>query len=167
MNISCFGGCWCDEEYYNEVYNFVKNKLNRKDIKLITGGTVGVMDAIGKAATENKIDVIGVVLKKWEEYLNKYNNDVVLFNDEDEQGRVKYMLENADAFIVFDGDLGTYEEMFSAWLDARFTSKKIYVLGKDMQDSIKYLLDKNYIFEDCRDNLIFTNYEEFDINNIL
>jgi len=161
MNISCFGGCWADEEYYNEVYKFIKLNFKNKEVKLITGGTVGVMEAIGKAAHENQIEVVGVSLKKWESYLNKYNTKVILFNDEDEQGRVKYMLDNADAFIVFDGDLGTYEEIFSAWLHARFKNKKIYILGKEMQDSIGYLLEKNYIFKDCRDNLVFCDYDNF------
>ena len=159
MNISCFGGCWADDKYYNEVYRFIKDK----NIKLITGGTVGVMEAIGKGAYENNIEIIGVVLKKWENYLNKYNTEVVLFDDNDEQGRVKYMLDNSDAFIVFDGDLGTYEEMFSAWLHSRDTNKKIYIIGKEMQDSINYLLEKNYIFRDCRDNLIFCNYNNFEL----
>jgi len=161
MNISCFGGCWADDKYYAEVYNFIKSVFKDKKVKLITGGTIGVMDAIGKGASENNIQVIGVSLEKWKNYLNKYNTEVVLFDDANEQGRVRYMLDNADAFIVFDGDLGTYEEMFSAWLHSRFTNKKIYVLGKEMQDSISYLLNKNYIFKDCRDNIVFCNYNNF------
>lgn len=163
MNISCFGGCWCDEKYGEEVYNFIKTVFRNKDVKLITGGTIGVMEAIGRGARENNIEVIGVSLRQWENYLNKYNTEVVLFDDEDEQGRVRYMLDNADAFIVFDGDLGTYEEMFSAWFHARFANKKIYILGKEMRDSITYLLDKNYIFKDCRDNLILCDYNNFKI----
>ena len=161
MNISCFGGCWSDDKYYNEVYNFIKSTFKNKNVKILIGGTVGVMDAIGKAANEINVEVIGVSLKKWKDYLSKYNTKVVLFDDENEQDRVKYMLDNADAFIVFDGDLGTYEEMFSAWLHSRFEKKKIYILGKEMQDSINYLLEKNYIFKDCRDNLIFCDYETF------
>lgn len=161
MNISIFGGCWCSEDYYKEVYDFTKAKLNNKDYHIITGGTIGIMEAVAKGAFENHIEVTGVLLKKYEEYICDFNTNNIILNDELE--RVKYVMDNSDVFIVLDGDIGTYEEFFIVLKYADDINKKIYILGEKMKQALDYLFDNNILYPDSKDKLIYSTFEDFNL----
>lgn len=99
MNVVIFGGSYCSENYFNKVYNFVKNNIKIRDCCIINGGTIGTMEAICKGAKESNIKTIGVVLKKWKKYVNKYVDKVEFYDNEVD--RLSYMIKQRRYVYLF------------------------------------------------------------------
>lgn len=163
MNIVFFGGSYCTDEYYDKVYKFCKkNFKNKKDkYKIITGATIGVMDAVSKAASEEVLHTSGVVLAKWKDYVNEYNSEVHYFDNE--LDRLVYMIKNGDIFICFDGDIGTLTELFPTWLYVSDTNKKLYLFGENIKDTIKYMYSNNYIKKESKEYINFVDIDTFEL----
>lgn len=142
MNIVIFGACECTKEYYERVYDFVKNNINGKKHSIINGGTIGTMEAVSKAAKESSIHNTGAVLNRWSEYINKYVDDVKLFDFE--LDRIGYMVKNGDVFVCLDGDIGTMAELFPTWIYVMDYNKPLYLVGENLTDTLNYMYDKKY-----------------------
>lgn len=143
MNIAVFGGCYENKEYEERVYKLIKEKTINKDNNIISCGTIGTIGAVCKAANENGLKNIAVSLKKWEKYINEYVDEKYIFENELE--RLKYVTDTADCYIVFDGDIGTLEELFVILVLAEDSNKPIYILGENILQSINLLIERGVI----------------------
>ncbi len=161
MNISVFGDCYCSDDEYNKIYEFAKNKLKGKDIKIINCATIGTVEAISKGAKENNVETIGASLDKWVKYINEYVDELHIFNNE--MDRMKYVYDNSDMFLIFDGDLGTKEELFIVLQITENLDKKIYVLGEKIKEFLEYCFKNRHLSEEYKKYIIYSNYNEFNI----
>jgi predicted Rossmann-fold nucleotide-binding protein len=159
MNIAFFAGSTCTNEYNNEIYQILSDKFksNVNIDCIITGGTIGIMEAISKASFENNIYTIGISNSKWEEYVNKYNSNYELYDDELE--RTKQMLSRADIYICLDGGIGTLSELFLALELCINFNKKMYVCDEKIQKLILYV-SENIDKIEIGQKIIFKKLEE-------
>ena len=114
MNICVYGAASkiISDVYINETYK-LGAKLAQRGHKLVFGGGgAGVMGAVAKGVFDNNGDSIGVVP-------TFFNIDGILFDSctkmirtETMRERKKAMEDNADAFIVAPGGIGTFDEFF-------------------------------------------------------
>lgn len=145
MNIAVFGACYPDEKYEEKIYNLFKKNFVNKDINILTCGTVGTIEKVCKATSENGLKNIATSLRKWEKYLNKYIDEVHLFDNE--LDRLKYITDKSDMYIVLDGDIGTFEELIVVLVLAEDTDKPIYVFSRKFKQAIDVLIERETITE--------------------
>lgn len=165
MIISIFGGSECNREYYDKVYNFALNKLSDPNITIINGSCMGTMEAVAKAAKINKVKVIGTNIHKWDDCINKYNSELIYFDNE--LLRLNYILDKSDIFIILDGNIGTLEEFFISWLYCTDHNKKIIITSKKQNDLVNYLINNNFIKEEYRKCISYIELEDLDIGRLL
>lgn len=145
MNIAVFGACYPDKENEKKIYKLFKKEFVNKNINIFTCGTVGTIEAVCKATSENGLKNIATSLTKWKKYLNKYINEIHLFDNE--LDRLKYITDISDMYIVLDGDIGTFEEFFVVLQLVEDVSKPIYLLGTKIKDAINILIKEGTITE--------------------
>lgn len=158
MNIVFFGGNKITEEYFNEIYITLKEVFKNKKHNIIAGGTCGTMEAVAKAAKENNLHTIGILLDKWKSYLNAYNDEIELFASETE--RLHSMISKGDIYVCLDGELGTFAELFPTLMEIEDNNKKLYIAGKKMQKLLDMLIEEGYLAKYIRDNVEYIELEE-------
>ncbi|MBE5821660.1 MAG: hypothetical protein E7311_03605 [Clostridiales bacterium] len=155
LNIAVFGGCYPDKEYEEKVYNLFKEKFINKDINIITCGTVGTIEAVCKATKENGLKNIATSLNKWENYINKYIDETHLFDNE--LDRLKYITNISDMYIVLDGDIGTFEELFVVLEITQDIDKPIYLLGNKVKNALDMLIANEVITDKVLDRFMYVD----------
>lgn len=113
--IAIFGSSDCKEnsEEYKSAEALGKY-LSEKGYNIMTGGYLGVMEAGLKGASHTNVKRIGVVSEFFKDREpNKYATEVVKVKDYCD--RLHYMINNADAYIIFPGGTGTLLELASVW----------------------------------------------------
>lgn len=159
MNIVIYGGRNCDKGYYEEIYKFIKKEFKDKSYHIITGGTSGVMDAVSKASSENSIKTTGVTLTSYKGLINKYVEETIEFDNEFD--RMKYITEIGDIFLVFDGDIGTLEELFLTWTYVINRNKTIYIMSKKTSELINFMFENNNLTNEYKKYVKSTTMDEF------
>ena len=101
------------DDIYKEEAKKVGNLLAKKGIRLVYGGgNMGLMGVLSNSAINSGGDVYGVItnhLIEIEKRNDSLNNIKIV---ETMHERKIEMYNNADAFLIFPGGIGTLEEIF-------------------------------------------------------
>lgn len=118
---------------YMELATQTGQIIARSGYRLIYGGgTLGLMGAAAKSAHENGGDVLGIIPKFLESEAGSYDG-IPHRATADMHERKKQMYDEADAFIVLPGGIGTLEEVVEviSWLRLELHSKPIIFLDNN------------------------------------
>ena len=116
MKICVYGAAssWIDDEYKIKVEQLGREMVKRGHSLVFGGGGNGLMGAAAKGVRAENGYILGVIPKFFED-----ENVEELFLDCDKliepdtmRERKQIMEDNADAFIVVPGGIGTFEEFF-------------------------------------------------------
>ncbi len=146
MTITIFGKGQPSIEEYTLAYE-VGKKIGKSGHILKNGAYGGTMEASAKGCQEVGGYVLGVGVEGHTvDSLgkpNKFNSEVIVKSCRSE--RIQELI-NTDMIIVLPGQIGTLEEMFSAWLEAVVNNKKpLVILGDKMIKLINFLQEFDYI----------------------
>ena len=117
---------------YEEVAVELGFLIAKNNLKLVYGGgNIGLMGALASSAQKSNCDILGVIpdhLLKKEVGKTTLKNLVVTKNM---HNRKKLMYENADAFIVLPGGVGTLDEFFEiiTWSQLDLHDKPIILMN--------------------------------------
>lgn len=114
------------------------------------GGGLGLMGAVAKACHENDGDVLGIIPDFLEDIEGVYK-DVPHRVVPDMHTRKQQMYDEADAFIILPGGIGTLEETVEviSWMRLDLHQKPIIFLDNDeywqpMLSLIHHIVDKEF-----------------------
>lgn len=142
MNISVFGGAQPqpDSPEYDEARN-LGSLLAKRGHTVLTGGYIGVMEAVSRGAHEAGGHVIGVTCEDIESWRKVSKNEWVK-----EEWRKKTLLErlhtlihNCDAAIALPGGVGTLAEISLMWNLMAVESlhrRPLILVGKGWQSTL-------------------------------
>ena len=100
---------------YSKMATDLAKKLVANGFGIITGGSMGIMEAANKGAHDAKGKSIGLCIDlPMEEKPNKYIDDHFLLNFRYFFVRKVMFTKYAQAFVVFPGGFGTLDELFEA-----------------------------------------------------
>lgn len=173
MRICVYGAAspTIDKEYMTKTEELGRMLVDRGHSLVFGGGKNGLMGAAARGVHEKGGHILGVIPKFFFE-----DNTEVAFDfctetltPDTMRERKQLMEDNADAFIVVPGGIGTYEEFFEI-----LTSKQLCRHNKpiaiyningfydDLQLAMKNAIKKNFIKELCLELYIITD----DINEV-
>jgi len=144
------------ESRYSKMATELAKKLVGKGFGVITGGSMGIMEAANKGAHDAKGKSIGVCIDlPSEEKPNKFISDQYLLNFRYFFVRKVMFTKYAQAFVAFPGGYGTLDEFFEALTLIQTKKIKrfpIYMVGKDHWEGLiewmkKTLIKKGFIAE--------------------
>ena len=103
-----------DEEYIKKVEEFGRELVNRGHSLVFGGGGNGLMGAVARGVREKDGKILGVIPSFFSEETVEviYDKCDKLIETETMRQRKQIMEENADAFVVVPGGIGTLEEFF-------------------------------------------------------
>ncbi|MBR2614675.1 MAG: TIGR00730 family Rossman fold protein [Clostridia bacterium] len=103
-----------DEEYIKKVEEFGKELVERGHSLVFGGGGNGLMGAVARGVREKDGKILGVIPSFFSEETIEviYDKCDKLIETETMRQRKQIMEENADAFVVVPGGIGTLEEFF-------------------------------------------------------
>lgn len=162
MRICVYGAAspTIDKEYIRLVEEMGKTLAQRGHSLVFGGGGNGLMGAAARGFRDGGGHIFGVIP---EFFKNETVEEICDFCDqlimpETMRQRKQIMEDNADAFIVVPGGIGTYEEFFEILtlkqLCRHTKPIAIYnIMGyyDGLNDVMKTAIDKNFIREDCLD----------------
>jgi uncharacterized protein (TIGR00730 family) len=132
---------------------------------VMTGGYGGVMAYASKGAREAGGQVIGVTVPYVElvreRVVNPYVTKEVPCMTYRE--RLNYLVENADAFVVMPGGVGTLQELVEAWQMMRIrqlSPRPLVCYGAFWHSTIDYLLASPYVPDEHRKLIQFAETPE-------
>lgn len=117
------------ETEYEYAYKLGK-ALGKKGLGVCTGGHAGIMEAVSKGASEEKVPVIGVTVKGLRySSVNKYLTEKIEMPDL--LTRIDKLIQVADAYVVLKGGTGTLAELGIVWeyVNKGFAQEKKIVLA--------------------------------------
>ena len=168
MRICVYGAAspTIDNEYKVLVEKLGKKMVERGHSLVFGGGGHGLMGAAADGVRAAGGHILGVIPKFFEtesvEKICDFCDELIM--PETMRERKQIMEDNADAFIVVPGGIGTYEEFFEI-----LTSKQLCRHNKpialynirgfydEMDMAMKSAIKKNFIKEDCRDLYILSD----------
>lgn len=101
---------------YTDHINQLADELIEQQIDLVYGGAkVGLMGTIATRCVEEGRRVIGVIPHSLSQKEIVNTQCTELHQVESMHERKKMMMEQADAFVIFPGGIGTMEEFFEVW----------------------------------------------------
>ncbi len=114
MRICIFGasGTALDESYIQQTEALGKRLAERGHSLVFGGGKNGLMGAAARGFTAGGGRIVGVAPTFFKEAGVIYDRCDEFVWPDTMRDRKKYMEDNADAFIVTPGGIGTYEEFF-------------------------------------------------------
>ncbi|MBR3995803.1 MAG: TIGR00730 family Rossman fold protein [Clostridia bacterium] len=162
MRICVYGAAspTIDKEYIRLVEEMGKTLAERGHSLVFGGGGNGLMGAVARGFRDGGGYILGVIP---EFFKNETVEEICdfcsqLIMPETMRQRKQIMEDNADAFIVVPGGIGTYEEFFEILtlkqLCRHTKPIAIYnIMGyyDGLNDVMKTAIDKNFIREDCLD----------------
>lgn len=160
MRICVFGAAspTIDQEYINKVEILGKEMVRRGHSLVFGGGANGLMGAAARGVKSENGHIIGVIPKFFrEDTVEALFDDCDVFYEPDTMRERKQIMEdNADAFIVTPGGIGTYEEFFeiltSKQLCRHHKPIAIYNISgfyQEIDEAMKSAISKNFIKEEC------------------
>lgn len=142
-------------------------ELADRDIRLVYGGGgVGLMGACARAAHESAGDVLGIMPRFLLEKERMYQ-DVEHRIVEDMHTRKQMMFDEADAFIVLPGGIGTLEEAVEilSWARLGLHAKPMAFLDEDgfwapFFELMSHIIDGKFTPESFRTALVHSDTPE-------
>ena len=141
------------DEGFEEAATNLGKVLAEKRIHLVYGGgNLGLMGCVSKAAHEGGSQVLGIIPKALAtcDIIGDTVGEVKIVSSMHE--RKAEMLDNADAFIVLPGGLGTLEELFevTSWAQLKIHQKPIGLLNVNgfydgLLSFLDYSVEKGFI----------------------
>ena len=168
MKISIFGGSNVDqnEQLYNQAKQLGKTLAEKGHI-VITGGYIGIMEAVSRGANDAGGHVIGITcdeIEKWRPIgANPWVKEEIRVDLLIE--RIDRIIKECDVAIALPGGVGTLAEIMLAWNHAFITSiplRKLVVVGKAWKELIQlfYSQQAQFIPDQIKEYLQF--YETID-----
>ena len=166
MRICIYGAAspTIDPEYIKKTEQLGRELARRGHSLVFGGGGHGLMGAAARGVREYGGHILGVIPKFFDE-----ENIEAIFDQCDElimpntmRERKQIMEDNADAFIIVPGGIGTFEEFFEILTLKQLCRHNkpiaIYnIMGyyNELSEVLEQSMKKNFIRENCRD-LYFT-----------
>ena len=160
MKICVYGAAssTIDKEFITKVEEMGKQMVERGHSLVFGGGGNGLMGAAARGVREAGGYILGVIPKFFED-----ENVEALYHDCDEliepdtmRERKQIMEDNADAFIIVPGGIGTFEEFFEILTLKQLCrhNKPIAVYNlksyyNEMLAMLNAAVEKNFLREDC------------------
>lgn len=162
MRICVYGAAspFIDKEYIKRVEELGRRLAERGHSLVFGGGANGLMGAVARGVKEKGGYILGVTPKFFFEDTveSLYLDCDELFKPDTMRERKQLMEDNADAFIVTPGGIGTYEEFFEILTSKQLCrhSKPIAVYNTlgfydDIQRAMESAISKGFIKETCKD----------------
>ncbi len=172
----CVYGASSDEirDIYIKEGEALGEEMAKRGIELVFGaGAAGMMGAVARGITKGDGHMLGVVPMF-------FNVDGILYDKCDElirtetmRDRKQVMEDNADAFIMTAGGIGTFEEFFEILTLKQLGrhNKAIVVLNTDgyfnkLQEMMEYSIKEEFIFDSVLDLYYIANSIEDALNYI-
>ena len=160
MRICVYGAAspTIDKEYILKVESFGREMVKRGHSLVFGGGGNGLMGAAARGVKNENGYILGVIPKFFiEEDVEKicdFCNELI--QPDTMRERKQIMEDNADAFVVVPGGIGTYEEFFEILTSKQLCrhNKPIAVYNIDgfydeINAAMKSGIRKSFIKEDC------------------
>ncbi len=172
MRICVYGAAspTIDSEYVNQVEIMGEQMAKRGHSLVFGGGGNGLMGAAARGVKKGGGYILGVIPKFFDDEKVEAICDFCdeLIEPDTMRQRKQIMEDNADAFIVVPGGIGTFEEFFEILTLKQLCrhNKPIAIYNlKGYYNEINYALEqaiiKNFIKDNCRELYITTdNLEE-------
>ena len=152
--VYCSSSNKVNDEYKDEARK-IGSLLAQKKIKIVYGGgNMGLMGILSSSALNSGGEVYGVItshLLDIEKRNESLNNFKIVDSMHD---RKMEMYNNADAFLIFPGGIGTLEEFFEvySWKQLHLHNKPIFIYNyknfwEDLIQLIENLIKKNFADE--------------------
>ena len=160
-NIAFFGSADVDEQnpVYQEAFKIARFLAYQGKV-IVNGGGPGVMDASTKGAQAGGGKTIGVTFypNDMPEFEGRYYKNIV----DKEIKTVSYvermfgLMDNADAFICFEGGTGTLSEWATAWLLAHlhYGNHKPLILYGEFWHEVLVVINKHFFLSE-KENSIY------------
>lgn len=150
-NVALFGSADVDDKHplYQEVFN-VARRLAYSDKIVVDGGGPGVMDAATKGAQSagGRTLVVTFEPKDMPEFEGRFTGNVadVEIKAANYVERMFGLIENADAFVCFQGGTGTLSEWATVWLLSHlyFGNHKPIILYGGFWADVMQVIDENF-----------------------
>ena len=166
MRICVYGAAspTIDPEYMELVEQMGKEMVNRGHSLVFGGGGNGLMGAAARGVKLAGGYILGVIPKFFDEENVEAICDFCdeLIQPDTMRQRKQIMEDNADAFIVVPGGIGTFEEFFEILTLKQLCrhNKPIAVYNlkgyyNEINNAMEQAMNKNFIRENCKD-LYFT-----------
>lgn len=165
--ISSFGSAFIkpDEKLYQDIIECGKI-IAEKGYTIYSGGYSGSMEAISKGAKSAGGKTIGVTLKKVNSSPNAFIDEEFIAQNLME--RIAYLINSANAFLIFRGGTGTLLEISSAleMMNKKIIDEKLMIFYTDYWKSVidtlendqmelKMLIERNVRFIDQPNDLSY------------
>jgi uncharacterized protein (TIGR00730 family) len=141
-----------DTEYEDAYY--IGKSLAKKGYNICSGGSMGIMDAVSKAANEEGREAIGVTVEifnsKTSQYLTKEIKCPTLYE------RLENLVSIGDGYIILPGGTGTLLEISLVWemFNKNLMSVKPTACFGDIWTKIVEPMEERLKFEKRNVNLI-------------
>lgn len=173
MRICVYGAAspTIDKKYIIETEILGKELATRGHSLVYGAGANGLMGAIARGFSSGKGHILGVIPNffKEEQIEGVYENCNEITYCETMRERKQIMEDNADAFIIVPGGIGTYEEFFEILTLKQLCrhSKPIAIYNlygyfDQLNLAIKSAIEKEFIKENCKE-LYFTSSDKKEI----
>lgn len=171
MRICVYGAAspTIDKFYIEEVEKMGKLLAERGHSLVFGGGGNGLMGAAARGFRDGGASILGVLPKFFiEDGVELLCDFCEMIEVDTMRERKQIMEDNADAFIVTPGGIGTYEEFFEILTSKQLCrhSKPIAVYNlagfyDEMNAALNAAIQKNFIKENCREiYLVSDNLDE-------
>ncbi len=171
MRICVYGAAspTIDKFYIEEVEKMGKLLAERGHSLVFGGGGNGLMGAAARGFRDGGASILGVLPKFFiEDGVELLCDFCEMIEVDTMRERKQIMEDNADAFIVTPGGIGTYEEFFEILTSKQLCrhSKPIAVYNiagfyDEMNAALNAAISKNFIKENCREiYLVSDNLDE-------
>ncbi|MGE5500163.1 MAG: LOG family protein [Syntrophothermus sp.] len=141
------------EQQYEDAYR-LGELLAQNNFDLCTGGNMGIMEAVSKAAVNNGARAIGITLNGSFGNCNDYLSEHIICNTLPE--RINRLAGIGDGFLVLQGGTGTLLELASVWefINKGFLDTKPVVCYGSMWAGIVETIEKQIQLEKRKTGLV-------------
>lgn len=168
MRICVFGAAspTIDKMYIEKVEELGRKMAERGHSLVFGGGGNGLMGAAARGVREKKGYILGVIPKFFEEETVEliFDSCDKMLKPDTMRERKQLMEDNADAFIVTPGGIGTYEEFFEILTSKQLCrhNKPIAIYNidgfyNDINTAMHSAISKNFIKKDCLELYLMTD----------
>jgi len=149
------------DEEYEDGYKLGK-LLGHSGLSLCTGGYQGIMDAVSKGASEERVEVYGITVDIFNASPSKFLTKEI--EAPTLQNRLEKLVEFGDAYIVLPGGTGTLLELSLVWeyFNKGLINSKPFATVGEMWKPVVREMEKRITYEQRRTGLLksFDTVEE-------
>ncbi len=174
MKISVFGGAHLNKKdsAYQEAYRLGK-LLAENGHTVLSGGYIGIMEAVSRGAAEAGGHVIGVTCDEIEKWRPMNANAWVKeeWHLPTLRDRLWSLIENCDLAVAMPGGVGTLAEITTLWnhlIINALPAKSVILIGEGWKQLMTTFFDQlgSFIPEHDRTNLLFSPTVDDAVNKI-